>query len=102
MEGKRRKGKGNEGKGRVYTSRSFQDAGGRHVKSDEKLCGVAQVLNFFDTHLWTVSVIDKLVIVSGEMSSMLHHQSECKQNKGRKNIKKRKRRGKSKKEKRNM
>lgn len=87
MKGKRRKGKEKGEKERVYTSRWM--LAGRHVKSDEKLCRVAQVLNFFDIHLWTATIMDKLVIESGEMSSMLHHQSECKQNKGRKNIKNR-------------
>lgn len=45
------------------------------------LGGTAEVLNLFDTHLWTNRVMDILVEKSEVMSSTIQHQSEPKENK---------------------
>lgn len=45
------------------------------------LCLTSEVLNLFDTHLWTDRVMNMLVKKSGVMSSTIHHQFEPKQNK---------------------
>lgn len=51
------------------------------------LGGTAEVLNLFDTHLWTNRVMDILVEKSEVMSSTIQHQSEPKENKTQPKIK---------------
>lgn len=45
------------------------------------LRGTVEVLNLFDTHLWTDRVMDMLVKKTGVTSNTVYHQSEPKQNK---------------------